>query len=158
MKISFILLALFFFSGCSFKEKTLSSEPLHVTLKNNSFKISDTGFINKKEDSYNLQVFSAGTVVLDLKIYKDSICSDFGCTNKRSFNQEFLGYEHYESLLEDILEFKPLYEKDFKEDEIGFIQILKDENFNIIYRVNKKSVHFKDTKNKVLLKIKKLKK
>jgi hypothetical protein len=38
----------------------------------------------------------------------------------------------------------------------GFSQFIKDDNVNIIYKVDHKRIYFKDKKNGILIKIKKL--
>ena len=152
----FFVLVLFM-SGCSFKNEVVYSKPLHVTLKNSSFKISDTGFINKFNNGYTLEVFSAATPVLDLKIYKESVCSGFGCTDKQSFNREFLGNVHYPSFIEDILEFHPIYDAaGLLKTQRGFEQKIVNKSVDILYKVDGVKLYYKDRKNGILLKIKEL--
>ena len=88
-------------------------------------KFYDKGFIYKYQDYTSVQIFSAGTVILNLKMYEDRICKDtFACQDLKTFNKEFL-HESYE---EEFL--RNLFEKNQQ---------------NIIHR---------DKKNKILIKIK----
>lgn len=88
-------------------------------------KFYDKGFIYTFDDHIQVQVFTAGAIVLDLKIYENSICKDtFKCTNPKAFNKEFL-HESYE------------------------------ENFlKKLFLKNEKNTTFRDRKNGILIKIK----
>lgn len=73
-----------------------------------------------------MQIFTAGTSVLNLKIYEDKICSDtFSCLDNKSFNKKYLHTSYKEKFL------KNLFEK-------------KDKN-----------IIFRDKKNSILIKVKK---
>ena len=73
-------------------------------------KFYDKGFINKYDDHTQVQIFSAGTAVLDLKIYEDRICkSTFECQDLRTFNRQNL-HESYDDMF-----IKDLFEKNQKE-------------------------------------------
>lgn len=89
-------------------------------------KFYDRGFINKYNEYTQVQIFSAGTVVLNLKIYDNQICRDtFACQSLKSFNNDYLDKNYEDDFL------KKLFEKEEK---------------NIIHR---------DKKNGILIKIKK---
>lgn len=88
-------------------------------------KFYDKGFINKYKDYTQVQVFTAGTAILDMKIYEDKICtSTFECQDLKTFNKENLSAS---------------YEDDF---------IVK------LFDRNDKEVIHKDSKNGILIKIK----
>jgi len=73
-------------------------------------KFYDKGFIYKYNDNTQVQIFSAGTLVLDMRIYKDRICrSTFKCQDLNSFNNENL----HKSYSKDFL--KNLFDKNEKE-------------------------------------------
>lgn len=73
-----------------------------------------------------MQILSAGTSVLSLKIYENQICRDtFECQSLKSFNREFLDESYEDNFL------KELFEKEDKE------------------------VTHRDKKNNILIKIKK---
>ena len=89
-------------------------------------KFYDRGFISKYTSYTNVQIFSVGTLILNLKIYENQICSDtFKCQSLKSFNNEFL-HKSYEANF-----IKTLFDKEEKE---------------IVHR---------DKTNKILIKIKK---
>ena len=89
-------------------------------------KFYDKGFITKLQNYTKVQIFSAGTSILSLKIYNNQICRDtFKCQSLKSFNSEFLDKSYDDDFI------KKLFDKEDKE---------------IIHR---------DKKNKILIKIKK---
>lgn len=87
-------------------------------------KFYDKGFIYQFKDYTQVQVFSAGVAILDMKIYDDIVCkSTFKCQDLKSFNKENFD-ENY---------------------ELNFLKKLFDNN--------QKEVVHKDNKNGVLIKI-----
>ena len=78
--------------------------------------------------------------------------------SKRSFNKEFFGISHYESFIDELFNLKPIYdEKNLKKFEVGFEQKLKSKSYDITYRVENGNLYYKDSKNRVLIKLKELK-
>ncbi len=95
-----------------------------ILIKTPKMKFYDKGFISNFNNYTEVQILSAGTSVLKLKIYENQICKDtFKCQSLKSFNKEFLHYSYEDKFL------KELFEKDGKE---------------IVHR---------DKKNKILIKI-----
>lgn len=151
------LLLLLLFTGCSFKSPYVSSKAYHVVIKNSTLALSDTGFIKRDNKRFNLQLFSAGTPVLDL-VVKEDVCMDYICLGKEEFNKRFFGFRHYKNFVNDLFEFKPLYsKKNLKETKTGFSQNLTAVNYDIFYKVEEGNLYFKDKKNRVLIKLKELK-
>ena len=152
-----LLVIILFLTGCSYKEPFLSSKPYYIVIKNSQIAVADTGFIKKDENRINLQLFSASTPIFDLHV-KDDVCLDYVCMSKRSFNREFFGFSHYESFINELFNFKPIYDdKNLKKTELGFEQEIKTDEFNIVYKVDGENLYFKDKKNSVLIKLKELK-
>lgn len=88
-------------------------------------KFYDKGFIFKYDNYTQVQIFSAGTAVLDMKIYEDRVCkSTFECQDLKTFNSINLHNSYDESFL------KELFDK------------------------NEKEVTHRDRKNRILIKIK----
>lgn len=89
-------------------------------------KFYDKGFIIKYKNYTQVQIFSAGTNILDMKIYNNKICSStFKCQNLDTFNAQYLNSDYKNTFIKDLF----------------------DKN-------NKKIIH-KDKKNNILIKIKK---
>jgi hypothetical protein len=88
-------------------------------------KFYDKGFIYKFKDFTQVQIFSAGTAVLDMKIYEDKVCrSTFKCQDLKTFNKENLSSSYADNFL------KELFER------------------------NQKEVIYRDNENEILIKIK----
>ncbi len=152
-----LLVVLLFFTGCAYKTPYVSSKPYYIVIKNSQIAVADTGFIKRDESRFNLQLFSASTPIFDLHV-DDNVCLDYVCLSKRSFNKEFFGISHYESFIDELFNLKPIYgEKNLKKFEVGFEQKLKSKSYDITYRVENGNLYYKDSKNRVLIKLKELK-
>ena len=90
-------------------------------------KFYDKGFINTFDDHVYLQILSAGTVVLDLKVYEDEVCKDaLRCINSKDFNKEYLVQNYNEDFLYKLLT-QNKKEIVFRDKPNGIlIKILKD--------------------------------
>jgi hypothetical protein len=147
-----------FLTGCSFKEQVYVSKSLHVSIKSKKITLNETGFLTLKEHSKNLQIFAFANPLLDLHVKSEDVCEGLQCMDKKRFNEDFFGYAHYKDLIDDILDFAPLYEKkNIHNIEGGFEQILQTKDYEIFYRVTKDTLYFKDSKNGILIKLKELK-
>ena len=152
-----LLVAIIFLAGCSLKTPYQSSKPYFVVIKNAQMAVSSTGFIKKDNQRINLQLFSAGTPILNLHV-ESFICSGLTCASRKSFNEEFFGYAHYESFIDELLRLKPIYEgKNLLKTDRGFKQEIVTKNYEIVYRVEDGNLYFKDKKNKILIRLKELK-
>jgi hypothetical protein len=150
-----VLLALLFF-GCAQKTVYNSSQAYYIVIKNPKMSIADTGFIKKNEDALNVQVFSASTPLLELEV-SQNICINSLCLKAKRFNKEFFGTSHYETFINELLSFNPIYEeKNIIKEANGFSQTIKTENYEITYRVKNDTLYFKDSHNNILIKLRKL--
>ncbi len=87
-------------------------------------KFHDKGFIYKFKDYTQVQIFSAGTAILDMKIYDDKVCkSTFKCQDLKTFNKENLSSSYADDFL------KKLFERTEKE------VIFKDPENNILIKI-----------------------
>ena len=70
-------------------------------------KFYDKGFIYKYKDYTQVQIFSAGTAVLDMKIYEDKVCrATFKCQDLATFNKENLSSTYPDNFLTELFERK----------------------------------------------------
>ena len=144
-------------SGCATKTPIISSDTYLITIKNKQMAVSDTGFLNHGKDYVNVEIFSAGAVLFNLEV-QDDVCLEGRCTSRIEFNKLFFEYPHYEAMINDVLEMKPLYDgKNKVTIEGGFEQELDLLGSYISYKVQGKSLSFKDSKNGILIKLKELK-
>lgn len=142
--------------GCSVKQEIHSSKPYLITIKTPQMAFSDAGFLNQGNNYTQLQIFSAGTLLLNLEM-SESVCLDGSCLNKLSFNKRFFGTEHYESILNDIVHKKPLFNGvNYLKTATGFSQEIDSKEASIVYKVEGDIRFFKDTKNGVLIRLKPL--
>jgi hypothetical protein len=141
------------------RSELISSHPYKVTMKTKKFAFSDTGFMNVYDNLLNLQVFSMGKIVLDLtvKLNDDEICVGSLCNTKHGFNQTFLSGEYPDTLVENILQSKPILEgKNLRKMTKGFIQKIINNKYAIKYKIWPGNVYFKDAKNNIIIKLRKL--
>jgi len=141
------------------RSELIVSNPYKVTMKTKKFAFSDTGFLNRYDNLINLQVFSMGKVVLDLTVYlnDDEICVGSLCNTKHGFNQTFLTGAYPDDLVEKVLQSKPIMGgKNFKKMTKGFIQKIITGEYAIKYKIWPGNVYFKDAKNNIIIKLRKL--
>lgn len=120
-----ILILVFVFTGCFNKEPVLSSSAT-ILIKTPKMKFYDKGFIYKYDDYTQVQIFSAGTAVLDMKIYEDRVCkSTFKCQDLKTFNKENLDKSYDEMFL------KNLFDKNEKE------VVHRDKKNNILIKIRR---------------------
>ena len=89
-------------------------------------KFNDKGFIFKFKDYTQVQIFSAGVAILDMKIYEDKVCkSTFKCQDLDTFNKENLSSTYPKNFLTSLF--------DKKDKEI----VHKDIKNNILIRIKR---------------------
>ena len=151
-----LLVSVIGLSGCGIKHEISTSKAYLVTIKTPQRALSDTGFLNQADGYTQLQVFNAGTLLFNLEMTHE-ICLDGRCLEKREFNKYFFGVEHYETLMNDIIDKKELYSGQNRVDTAeGFSQEIHLKNADIVYKIEGDTRYFKDTKNSVLFRLKPL--
>ena len=147
--VTFILL----FSACSITNYTYSS-PKIITIKSPQIKFSDLGFIRNTDDAIEVELFFAGKVAEQISI-NHLICIRDGCMSKSGFNKEYLHKSYPDDILQNIFLGKAIYNaKNRVQTDDGFEQTIKNKNVNIAYKVSSQEIYFKDSKNKIIFKIK----
>ncbi len=121
-------------------------------------RFNDMGFLKYGENYTELQLFDLSNLVLDLKI-ADKICINSHCFSKERFNTRFLSPLYPRTLLENVLNKKPIFKKaGFKKSDAGFMQNIDKKNIHIKYIVSSDKIYFKDFSNHFLIKLKRIKK
>ena len=116
---------LFLLTACSVKE-AIKSQSATILIKTPAMKFYDRGFISTFPSHTQVQIYQAGNIVLDMKIYEDRVCeTTFRCKDLKTFNREFLRSSYKDGFLKELFE------------------------------SSKKDVTFRDKKNGILIKIKK---
>ena len=108
-------------------EPQLSSSSATILIKTPQMKFYDKGFIYKFKDFTQVQIFTAGTAILDMKIYEDKICrSTFECKNLKTFNKENLSASYPDNFLKELFKRneKEIVHRDKANDIL--IKIIKD--------------------------------
>ena len=152
----FSILWVSLFLGCAPKSYTMNESRL-IIIKTPKLKFADLGYIRKNLDEVRADLFVAGTLVQSIEI-NTLVCVNEGCVSKSSFNEEYLNPAYPNDLMLNVLLAKPIFNKaSIKKTENGFIQELKSDEYNITYKIENGNIYFKDKKNKILIKIKKIK-
>lgn len=111
-KISFSFLIALVFISCAIKQPIVTSSHT-ILIKTPQLKFYDKGFISKYDDYIHLQIFQVGNIVLDLKIYKDTVCqSTLECISSKEFNKKYLHNSYKDDFLYNIFSQKKIYFKD----------------------------------------------
>ena len=153
MKYLLSILILFLFGGCSIKNYKHTKTKLLV-IKSPKLKFADVGFIRNDANAVELELFSAGIEVQKITI-NHLVCVRDGCMSKSGFNKDYLNKSYPDDILQNIILAKPIFNnKNLLKNKDGFEQYIKNKDVDISYKVTKKSIYFKDKKNKILFKIK----
>ena len=148
-----LLLFLLFFSACSIKHYEHSNSKILI-IKSPQLKFSDLAYIRHSDDAVEAELFIAGKSIKKIAI-NYLVCVDEGCMSRSKFNAEFLNKAYPDRLLQNILLGLPIYDAKNRVKTInGYRQEIETKDVNILYKVNAKTIYFKDRKNSILIKIK----
>jgi hypothetical protein len=141
------LIFVLFFLGCSIK-----TTPVYVTFKSPKLKISDQGFLKEGYGYKEFDLYKAGASY-KITLKNSYVCLNEKCMDKKIFVKEYLGEDYPSNFLEKVINKEPVesFGKIIKTKN-GFIQ----KNSRFFYKVDKKSVLFKDKKKKIIVFIKEL--
>ena len=124
-----------------------------IVIKSPQIKYADLGYIRGHGNSLKIELYEMGNVVKSIEI-SNFICVDDGCMLKSVFNKKYLNSNYPSDILEDVILGHAIYNgKNLKKLYDGYVQDIKDEDVDIHYEVNSKSIRFKDNKNAILVKI-----
>ena len=152
-----LLLLSLFFAGCAIKRDIQKSESYLITIKIKNMAFNDTGFLKYANHYTELQLFDLSNLVLDIKI-SDNICINSHCLSKNEFNRRFLSPLYPKTLLENVLNKKPIFKKvGYQKTKDGFLQIIDKKNLHIKYIIRDDKLYFKDFSNHFLIKLKRIK-
>jgi len=154
VRIVLLALLLLFFGGCASKQLP-HKESWVVLIKSPKLKFNDIGYILHNDDKVELQLYAAGVAVEKFSI-DHMVCIESGCMRKSSFNAEYLSSAYDDDLLKDMLLHRPIFDgKNLRLNKNGFEQHLVSDAYDITYRVTPNTLYFKDTKNRILFKLRK---
>jgi len=156
-KLLLLISITYLFVACTGKDAK-KQESAFIVMKTKSLKFADMGFIYNSPFGVKVEVYAAGQPLVDLNINSKNIClSLFKCMDKKQFNEEVLSAEYPATLLENIFNSKPIFDKkNFEKIEGGFEQnITKEGAYDISYSVVSGKRIFRDKINKILIKVRK---
>jgi len=152
LQIVMVSLIGFFILGCAPKTYTLN-ESRFILIKSPLLKYADLGYIRANEDEVRADLFVVGNLVESIEI-STLVCVNAGCLTKARFNREYLSASYPNDLLLNVLLGRPIFEKaSLKLTDMGFRQELKSPDYNIIYKVENGDISFKDSHNRLKIKI-----
>ena len=153
-EIGILLSTLFLFSACTGQPK--KEESAFIVLKTPSIKYADMGFIRDTSSKLKVEMYAAGQPLVSIEVNGMNICmSTFECMEKRDFNKKLLSQNYPDTLLENIFRANPIFDgENVEKKRDGFTQkIKKDELYDITYTVISGERKFRDTINKILIKV-----
>ena len=154
-KIVIFIMLLFTFNACT-GLKIEKQESAFIVIKTATLKYADMGFISSSPSKIDVEIYGAGQPLMHLEINGMNVCmSTFQCMEKKEFNEKVLHASYPETLLENIFRAKPIFNKEnFIKNNDGFSQKLtKDGEYDISYTVKGNQRIFRDTLNKILIKV-----
>jgi hypothetical protein len=122
--VKLLLIIVFLFIGCSTKQPIISQSAM-VIFKTPVMKFYDKGFVTQYNNYTHLQIFNLGSVILDLKIYPDKICtSTLFCMPSEEFNTKYLNYKYKDDFMFKLFRKNKIYFKDKKNNIL--IKVIKN--------------------------------
>ena len=152
--VGLLLGSILFFSACTGQPK--KEESAFIVLKTASMKYADMGFIKSDASKVEVEMYAAGQPLVSIEINGMNVCmSTLKCMEKHDFNTEILNGSYPDTLLENIFKSKPIFNsKNLEKNSDGFTQkIQKEELYDITYTVVSGERKFRDTINKILIKV-----
>lgn len=120
------IIVIFILAGCAIKQPKVSSTAT-ILIKTPTMKFYDRGFITQYENYTQIQIFSAGALVLNLDLHEDKICkSSFECQSLKEFNKENFDASYDEKFILELFNKKDK-KVVFRDKKIGvLIKIIRD--------------------------------
>lgn len=156
IKTFFILwVSLLFLTACT--KQYEKSESRLIIIKSKHLKYADLGYLYRNSDEVRADLFVAGKLVERLEV-STLVCVNEGCLTKAGFNERYLHPSYPDDLILNVLLARPIFEQaSLQRTPTGFIQTLKSDQYNIIYKIENGDIYFKDKQNRLMIKISKLK-
>ena len=152
--VGLILGGMLFFNACTGQPK--KEESAFIVLKTASMKYADMGFVKSSSSKVEVEMYAAGQPLVSIEINAVNVCmSIFECMEKHDFNTKVLHVSYPDTLLENIFRSKPIFNGEHLEKTTdGFTQkIQKKGLYDITYSVVSGERKFRDTINKILIKV-----
>lgn len=141
-------------ASCVVKEPIIKTYPITLSIKSPEFKLIGNGFYRAGKNYTNLQLYSAGQLILNYESNSFS-CINSDCVPKSTFNKKIFYNTHYGKIMDDILAGRAIYDsKNIEKYNFGFKQkIFKKDNYDIEYIVEQEMIVFADSMHNVTIQI-----
>ncbi len=152
------MLYILLIQGCG-NAPELKGESAMIVLKTPAMRYADMGFIYESPSEIKVEIYGSGQALFALRITPKSVCtSRFACLDRKSFNVRMLSRYYPEDTIERIFRAKPLFNgKSVVKKRNGFTQkLFAPGKYNIQYAVLNNETVFRDTINKIVIKIKRM--
>ncbi|RAX59179.1 hypothetical protein CCZ01_00065 [Helicobacter monodelphidis] len=153
LKGGFLLSIVLILGGCFVKEapRALVQEiPYHILLITPEVRFADMGFVKQYENKVNLELYALGKALYKIEIEKSQICVQDSCYNKSLFIQKLFGDDVQDTILEEILIGKDIFNGKNKYMKNGItIQEFKDYGNVVLYIRDENKISFSDKKRKI---------
>ncbi|ABB45110.1 lipoprotein, putative [Sulfurimonas denitrificans DSM 1251] len=150
-----LLIFTLFFTACSIKNYEHTQTKI-ITIKSPKIKFSDAGYLRNSGKTIELELFIAGKSIEKIVI-NHMVCTSEGCMSKSGFNKDYLHSSYPDDTMQNMLLSRMIYDgANLSKNSDGFEQSIKNDDVDIIYRVDSHGVFFKDRANGIIFKIKDL--
>ncbi len=145
-------------TGCSCKQYA-KSDPKLITIKTSQLRFNDLGYVRTAKSAVQVELFSAGHAIERFEIDGMVCLKSRGCMFKSSFNSDYLHESYPDDLLKHVFLGQAIYEgKNLVNVSGGFEQSIRTAESDIVYRVSPDETYFKDRRQKIIIKLKTMKK
>jgi len=132
------------------------SQSYVATMRTKKFSYSDAAFMQEENGVIDLQILSAGKPLVTMKISSD-VCVDHNCISKEEFNHDYLSSAYPPDLINNVLTKQPIMGGlNLRKTTGGFMQKINSPQYSIRYKTTPGSIYFKDTKNGIVIKLRRL--
>ena len=150
-----VIAAIFWATGCR-QPQYERTRTVYIVIKTPQLRYADMGFVETGEEAMRLQLYANGAAQTALEITPKQICSGrFSCMSKEVFTARFLSADYPSDTLEKILRGLPVMQGEgMRKTKRGFTQrIVRKGKYAVDYRVLDNRILFRDTINKILIKV-----
>lgn len=138
LNLAFLCFSLCVILGCAkAPQKLQNSTSKTIFFSTKDFRFYDLGFVKSYPNRTTLEIFNAGTLLLQMECFQDKVCLNQTCYSKDSFMRRLLGEDSFSDLdLKAALLGEEIFEGENKQvTENGFTQMLKRGNSTLRYQV-----------------------
>lgn len=143
LRLAFSCLVLFVVLGCAkTPQKIQDSVSKTIFFSTKDFRFYDLGFIKTYPHHTTLEIFNAGTLLLQMECYKHKVCLNQTCYAKESFNRRLFGEDTFDDLdfRAVLLGEEIFFGQNKQTNSRGFTQTIKRGNSQLHYQVKEDSI------------------